>query len=258
MIDLKGQVALVTGSGTGIGRGIALKLAELGAEVVVNGRREAPCIETKDEITAEGGFARVMTADVSDEGEVARLFGAIEAQVGRLDILVNNAGVQRVGWFSEMREEEWDDVIRVNLKGPFLTTKAFVPLMRRQKYGRVVNIGSEAALTGAVGNANYVAAKAGLMGLTMNCALEMAIWARKDGGDYVCNLIHPGFNHSEMAAVHSDEQLERVYKMIPLGRPADSRHEVGAAVAFLASKSASYVTGAKFSAGGGVGMCIAS
>lgn len=258
MIDLSGQTALVTGAGTGIGRGIALKLAELGAAVLVNGRRETPCQETADQIAAEGGTAHVLTADVSNSAEVAGMFAEIESRLERLDIVVNNAGVQRVGWFSEMTDDEWDDVIRVNLKGPFLVTRAFVPMMRRQRYGRVVNIGSEGALTGAVGNANYVAAKAGLMGLTMNCALEMAVWARKDGGDYVCNLVHPGFNHSEMAAHHSEEQLERVYRMIPLGRPADSRNEVGAAVAFLASPAASYVTGTKFSAGGGIGMCIAS
>ena len=258
MIDLSGQVALVTGSGTGVGRGVALKLAELGATVVVNGRRDEPCRETEQLVRDEGGSAHVVTGDVSDAAEVGRIFATVIDRFGKLEIVVNNAGVQRVGWFDRMSDEDWDYVIDVNLKGPFLMTRAFVPHMRRQRYGRVVNIGSEGALIGSVGNANYVAAKAGLMGLTMTCALEMAVWARKDPGDYVCNLVHPGFNSSEMSAGHNEDQLRRPIEAVPLGRQADSRNEVGAAVAFLASPSASYVTGAKFSAGGGIGMCIAS
>lgn len=258
MIDLDGQVALVTGSGTGIGRGLALKLAELGATVVVNGRREEPCRETVGLIEDEGGSAYVVTGDVSERAEVERILRAVIERSGRLEVLVNNAGVQRVNWFDRLSEDDWDSVLRINLKGPFLTSQAFVPHMRRQRYGRIVNIGSEGSLVGSVGNTNYVAAKAGLIGLTMNCAREMAIWARKDPGDYVCNLVYPGFNESEMSHGHDDEQLQRVLADIPLGRAADSRNEVGAAVAFLASPSASYVTGAKFSAGGGVGMCLSS
>jgi 3-oxoacyl-[acyl-carrier protein] reductase len=257
-MQLAGLTALVTGGGTGIGRGIALKLAESGAHVVVNGRRRGPCEEVAAEIAREGGTATVVTGDIADPDQVEQVFRTIAADVGPLHVLVNNAGIQRVAWFDRISLEDWEEVIRINLTGPFLCSQHFARQMRANRYGRIINIGSEGALVGSVGNANYVAAKAGLMGLTMNLALEMAIWARKDGGDYTCNLIHPGYNESEMSAGHSEEQLQRVLASIPLGRPADSRNEIGAVVAFLASPGASYVTGAKFSAGGGVGMCMAS
>lgn len=258
MIDLSGRTALVTGAGTGIGRGVALKLASLGATVVVNGRRPGPCAEVAGEIAHEGGTADVITGDVGRPSEAQRIVAEAVVRHGRLDVLVNNAGIQRVGWFDRMSDEDWDEVIRVNLTGPFLMSRAFVGQMRRHGYGRIVNIGSEGSLIGSVGNTNYVAAKAGLMGLTMNVAQEMAIWARKDGADYTCNLVHPGFNPSEMSAGHNERELERTLRMVPLGRMADSREDIGSVVAFLASPAASYVTGVKMSAGGGIGMCIAS
>jgi NAD(P)-dependent dehydrogenase (short-subunit alcohol dehydrogenase family) len=258
MIDLSGRTALVTGAGTGIGRGIALKLASLGATVVVNGRREQPCRETAGLIGEEGGAANVVCGDVGRPVDAARVIAEAVERHGRLDVLVNNAGIQRVEWFDRMSDDDWAEVIRVNLTGPFLMSRAFVPQMRRNGYGRIVNIGSEGSLIGSVGNTNYVAAKAGLMGLTMNVAQEMAIWARKDGADYTCNLVHPGFNASEMSGGHSERQLERTLRMVPLGRMADSREDIGSVVAFLASPAASYVTGVKMSAGGGIGMCIAS
>jgi NAD(P)-dependent dehydrogenase (short-subunit alcohol dehydrogenase family) len=258
MIDLSGRVALVTGGGTGIGRGIALKLAEVGATVIANGRREERCREVAQEIAGEGGRADVIAGDVARPADVQRIYAEALDRHGKVDILVNNAGIQHVQWFDRMTDEEWDEVIRVNLTGPFLMTRAFVPQMREHRYGRVINIGSEGSLIGSVGNTNYVAAKAGLMGLTMNVAQESAIWARKDGGDYTCNLVHPGFNESEMSSGHTEQELERTLKMVPLGRIADSREDIGSVVAFLASPSASYVTGVKMSAGGGIGMCIAS
>lgn len=258
MVDLSGRTALVTGGGTGIGRGIALKLASVGAAVIVNGRRAERCAETAELICAEGGEATVAVGDVSDPAAVEQIVAEALARHDRIDVLVNNAGIQRVGWFETMSDADWDDVLRVNLTGPFLTTRAFVPQMRRHGYGRIVNIGSEGSLIGSVGNTSYVAAKAGLMGLTMNVAQELAIRARQDGGDYTCNLVHPGFNESEMSAGHSEAELERTLRMVPLGRAADSREDVGSVVAFLASPAASYVTGVKMSAGGGIGMCIAS
>lgn len=258
MIDFSGRVAIVTGSGTGIGRGIARKLADVGATVIVNGRREERCREVEREIRADGGAADVISGDVSRSGDVERIYRLALERHGRVDVLVNNAGIQRVQWFDRTTDEEWDDVIRVNLTGPFLMSRAFVPQMRRNGYGRIVNIGSEGSLIGSVGNTNYVAAKAGLMGLTMNVAQEIAIWARKDGGDYTCNLVHPGFNESEMAGGHDAAELQRTLRMVPLGRIADSREDIGSVVAFLASPAAAYVTGVKMSAGGGIGMCIAS
>jgi 3-oxoacyl-[acyl-carrier protein] reductase len=258
MVDLTGKTALVTGSGSGIGRGIALKLAEVGASVAVNGLAEEPCRETAELIAAEGGTATVIVGDVADEQAVAEIFAKGEEQVGGFDILVNNAGIQRVSWFDQMSEADWSDVIRVNLTAPFLTMRELVPQMRRRGYGRVINVGSEGALVPAIGNTNYVAAKAGLMGLTMNAAEEMAVWARKDGGDYTCNCVHPGFNLTEMSGAHSEAELERILKLVPLRRPGNPREDMGSVVAFLASEHASYVTGAKFSAGGGISMCIAS
>lgn len=258
MVDLTGRTAIVTGSGTGIGRGIARKLADVGATVIVNGRREDRCREVEAEIRSEGGAVDVAVGDVSRPADVERIYEEALERHGRVDILVNNAGIQRVRWFDRTTDEEWDDVIRVNLTGPFLMSRAFVPQMRSNGYGRIVNIGSEGSLIGSVGNTNYVAAKAGLMGLTMNVAQEIAIWARKDRGDYTCNLVHPGFNESEMSGGHDPEELERTLRMVPLGRIADSREDIGSVVAFLASPSASYVTGVKMSAGGGIGMCIAS
>jgi NAD(P)-dependent dehydrogenase (short-subunit alcohol dehydrogenase family) len=258
VIDLSDRIALVTGGGTGVGRGIALKLASLGATVVVNGRREQPCLEVAGLIVEEGGTSTVVTGDVGRSADADRIVAEAVRRHGKLDILVNNAGVQRVAWFDRTTDEDWDEVIRINLTGPFLMSRAFVGQMRRNRYGRIVNIGSEGSLIGSVGNTNYVAAKAGLMGLTMNVAQEMAIWARKDGGDYTCNLVHPGFNASEMSGGHGERELERTLRMVPLGRMADSREDIGSVVAFLASPAASYVTGVKMSAGGGIGMCIAS
>ena len=172
--------------------------------------------------------------------------------------MVNNAGIQNSDWIIDMGADDWERVIRANLTAPFLMTQGFLPLMRKHRYGRIVNIGSEASLIGAERSAAYVSAKAGLMGLTMTCAKEMAMWARKDPGDYVCNLVHPGFNQSEMAEKRDPDYLEMLLKLIPLGRPADSRNEIGAVVAFLCSGAASYITGAKFSAGGGLAMSLSS
>jgi NAD(P)-dependent dehydrogenase (short-subunit alcohol dehydrogenase family) len=258
MVDLTGRAAIVTGGGTGIGRGIALKLASVGATVILVGRREGPLREVQQAIRDEGGEADFITGDVGNPEDVERIYAQALDRHGKLDILVNTAGVQRVQWFDRTTNEEWDHVIRINLTGPFLMSRAFVPQMRKNGYGRIVNIGSEGSLIGSVGNTNYVAAKAGLMGLTMNVAQEIAIWARKDGGDYTCNLVHPGFNESEMSSGHDEAELQRTLKMVPLGRIADSREDIGSVIAFLASPSASYVTGVKMSAGGGIGMCIAS
>lgn len=258
MTDLTGLTALVTGSGRGIGRALALDLAAHGALVVVHGRRRETCEETADLVRSEGGTAEVVTGDITNASDVGSIFDECRAKTGGLDILVNNAGAQHVGWFDELTEDAWDMVVNTNLKGPFLCSQAFARQMRERKYGRIVNIGSESALVGGVGNTQYVAAKAGLMGLTMNVALEMAIWSRKDPGDYTCNLVHPGLNETDMATSHSSEQLERIRTSIPLGRSADSRRDVAPVVSFLASRAASYVTGVKLSAGGGFGMCIAS
>lgn len=258
MFSVDGLVVLVTGSSGGIGRSLALAFAESGAKLVIHGRRKSGCDETVDLVRDAGGEAIAVQADLTSMNELADLFDVAHGHFGGVDVLVNNAGAQAVNWFDEMSEAEWDLVIDTNLKAPFFCSQLFARQMRDRKFGRIVNIGSESALIGGVGNSQYVASKSGLMGLTMCVALEMAIWARKDPGDYTCNLVHPGFNKTEMAMSHSEEQVQRVLKAIPLGRAASAQVDVAPSVLFLASRQASYVTGVKFSSGGGFGMCIAS
>jgi len=258
MVDLSGRVALVTGSGTGIGRGIAQKLAEQGAYVIINGRRKEPCRQTEDLIHAEGGKCQVVVGDISDSTQVEDVVNAAHRVAGRVDILVNNAGTIAPAPVDQMTDAQWDDVIRVNLKGPFLCIRAFVEPMRANRFGRVINIGSGSSLFGRAGNANYVAAKAGLIGLTMSVALEMAEWAREDSGDYTCNLIFPGFNHTDLTDQLGHEYVEARLRSMPSGRPIRTREDVGAAVAFLASDEASAISGTKLSTSAGGGICIAS
>lgn len=255
---LDGLVAIVTGAGSGIGRGIALKLAEEGAAVVVNGVNLPNEEETVRMIEAEGGRAIPVVADVRVKAEVEAMVARAVEAFGKVDILVNNAGIRRPAGILNMSERDWDDVIAVHLKGAFLCTQAAARLMRKNGYGRVINISSEGALCGEIGMANYIAAKAGLFGFTMTVALEFARWVRKEGGDLTCNLLMPGFNETRMMAEVPPQRREELLRLVPLGRPSDPREDIGNAVAFLASRKASYITGVKFSVGGGINMCLAS
>lgn len=258
MFSVEGLSVLVTGSSGGIGRSIAVAFAEHGARVVVHGRRQQACEETADLARAAGAEAAVAIGELTRLDSIESVFDQARQAFGGVDVLVNNAGAQAVNWFDKMTEEEWDHVVDTNLKAPFFCSQVFARQMRERRFGRIVNIGSESCLIGGVGNSQYVASKAGLMGLTINLALEMAIWARKDPGDYTCNLVHPGYNETEMAMSHSEEQKQRVISHIPLGRPAKTKDDVAPSILFLASRQASYVTGAKFSSGGGYGMSLVS
>jgi NAD(P)-dependent dehydrogenase (short-subunit alcohol dehydrogenase family) len=249
---LEGRVAIVTGSGRGIGRGIALKLAEKGAKVVVNGVTPEMINETVKLISDEGNEAIGVRADVTNAKEVEAMVEKTLETYSRVDILVNNAAVLRDAMFHKMTEEQWDIVIDTHLKGCFLCSRAAAPHMRKNGYGRIINISSGGGYAGNVGMINYVSAKAGTYGFTMALAKELARWVRKDGADLTCNCINPGFNKTRMIDGIPEAVVKKFIEEIPLRRVSDPREDMGNAVAFLASKDASYITGTIMSVGGGI------
>lgn len=245
---LKGKNALVTGSSRGIGRAIALELGRLGANVAVNyAGNEAKAQEVVDELEKMGVQAIKIQADVTDEEAVKKMVKEVIQTFGSLEILVNNAGITRDNLLMRMKEEEFDEVIDTNLKGAFLCTKAVVRQMMRQKYGRIINIASIVGISGNPGQANYVAAKAGLIGLTKSNAKELA------SRNILVNAVAPGFITTDMTDELSDEQKEAIFRLIPLerfGEPEDVANVVG----FLASDKAKYITGQTIHVDGGMVM----
>lgn len=245
---LKGKNALVTGSSRGIGRAIALELGRLGANVAVNyAGNEAKAQEVVDELEKMGVQAIKIQADVTDEDAVKKMVKEVIQTFGSLEILVNNAGITRDNLLMRMKEEEFDEVINTNLKGAFLCTKAVVRQMMRQKYGRIINIASIVGISGNPGQANYVAAKAGLIGLTKSNAKELA------SRNILVNAVAPGFITTDMTDELSDEQKEAIFRLIPLerfGEPEDVANVVG----FLASDKAKYITGQTIHVDGGMVM----
>ncbi|MDP8908344.1 MAG: 3-oxoacyl-ACP reductase FabG [Chloroflexota bacterium] len=247
-IDLSGKTALVSGASRGIGRAIAVELAGAGAAVVVNYRTGAEAAEAVvGEIEAAGGRATAVQADVSAAADVERLVKASTDAYGSLDILVNNAGITRDNLLLRMKDEEWEAVLNTNLRAAYLLTKAVLRPMMRARWGRIVSITSVVGLTGNAGQANYSAAKAGLIGFTRSVAREMA--AR----GITANAVAPGFIETDMVAGLSAELRENVLKQIPLGRLGDPR-DVAQLVAFLASDAAAYVTGQTIAVDGGMTM----
>ncbi len=245
MFSLKNKVAVVTGASQGIGRETTLALAEAGAKVAVAARSEEKLAALASEIVAAGGEAFAMKMDVADAEQVKAGFKAVVEKFGRLDILVNNAAIARDGLAMRMKQDDWDAVIRTNLTGAHLCIQQAMPTMMRARAGRIINIASVVAQMGNAGQANYVAAKAGLIGLTKAIAMEIA------SRNITVNAVAPGFIETPMTDVLSDKVKEDLKTRIPLGRMGCAR-DVAAAIVFLASDEAGYITGHVLDVNGGM------
>jgi len=239
-------VAIVTGSGRGIGRAIALKLAEVGATVVVNDVGDATSVEgVAEEIKAMNRQSLAILADVSSSPDVVRLVEKTITTYGRVDILVNNAGIARDQLVMRMSDEDWDKVLSVNLKSVFLCTRAVLRHMAKQHWGRIISIASIVGVVGNPGQANYASAKAGIIGFTRTIAKEMA------SRGITANAIAPGFIDTEMTQQLKEDWKEELKRRIPLGYLGSPR-DVAEAVAFLASEEARYITGQVLNVDGGM------
>ena len=247
-MHLKGKTALVTGASRGIGRAIAVALAQQGASVVVNySGSEAAAAETVELVKAAGGEAIAVKANVAVAEDVEAMVAAATDAFGTIDILINNAGITRDGLLMRMKDEDFDAVIDINLKGVFLVTKAVSKLMMKQRRGRIVNLSSVVGVTGNAGQSNYGASKAGVIGFTKSCAKELA------SRGITVNAVAPGFIGTEMTAVLPEKVKEAMIPQIPLGRMGEA-DEVAQVVSFLVSDFASYITGQVINVDGGMVM----
>ena len=242
------KTALVTGASRGIGRAIALALAKEGYAVAVNyaGSREA-AEAVRDEITAAGGQAFILQGDVSSAEDVDRIFKTVKEEFGFLDVLVNNAGITRDSLLVRMKENQWDEVIDTDLKSNFLTVKAAGAMMMRRKKGAIINIASVSGIVGNIGQLNYSAAKAGVIGLTKTAARELAPRGIR------VNAVAPGFTLTDMTDKIPEDVKNGMLHTIPLGRFGQAE-EIAKAVAVLASDNASYITGQVLKVDGGMVM----
>ncbi len=245
---LDGKVAIVTGGSRGIGLAIAALLAEDGAAVVVSGRDADRLQRAVKELETQGRTAHAVVADAASREDCDRLAAAAKERFGHIDVLVNNAGITRDGLLVRMKDEDWDRVMDVNLRGVFLLTRAVTKAMVRQKSGgRVINITSTAGVMGNAGQANYSAAKAGLIGLTKAAARELAHWS------ILVNAVAPGLIETDMAAALPAEARGALLAQVPLKRIGTAR-EVAEVVRFLAGDGAAYITGQVFHVNGGLYM----
>ena len=244
---LEGRVAIVTGGSRGIGRAVAQCLAEDGASVVVSGLDATRLEAATKELEGFGAPVLGVVADVARREDVERLVDQTKERFARIDVLVNNAGITRDALLVRMKDEDWDRVLDVNLRGAFLMMRAVAKIMMRQKGGRIINIASAAGAMGNPGQANYSAAKAGLIGLTKAAARELSRWS------ILVNAVAPGLIETDMAAAIPAEAREALLARIPLGRIGSGR-EVAEVVRFLAGEGATYITGQVLHVNGGLYM----
>ncbi|MBM2825677.1 MAG: 3-oxoacyl-[acyl-carrier-protein] reductase, partial [Dehalococcoidales bacterium] len=245
-MNLSNKVAIVTGSGRGIGRAIALRLAEAGADIIINDVGESSAVDSVvEEIKAMNRKSMAIIADISLAADVERLVEQTIANYGRVDILVNNAGITRDQLIIRMSEEDWDKVMTVNLKSVFLCTRAVLRHMLKQRSGRIINMASIVGIIGNAGQANYASAKAGIIGFTRSIAKEVA------SRGITVNAIAPGFIDTKMTQQLEEKQRQELMRRIPLGYLGTPR-DVAEAVAFLASDEARYITGQVLNVDGGM------
>ncbi len=241
------KIALVTGAGRGIGKSIALRLAAKGHHVICISRSEGSCGSVAEEINAGGGSAEALALDVADKAAVQSACEQLLEKHGTIDILVNNAGITRDGLLFRMSDEDWDEVIATNLTSCFTFIKHLARPMTRKRWGRIINMSSVIGQTGNAGQANYAAAKAGMLGLTKSLAKEFA--AR----NVTVNAVAPGFIATDMTAELNEKQQEAIVGIIPMKRMGEAS-DIAATTEFLASEEAGYITGQVFTVDGGMVM----
>ena len=246
-MSLSGKIALVTGAAQGIGRDIALGLAKDGAEAAICDVNLEAAQKTAGDIEAMGRKSLALKANVASSADVTAMIDQVVEKFGRIDILVNNAGITRDGLILRMKDEDWDLVLSINLKGAFLCTKSALKYMTKQRSGTIINIASIVGAMGNAGQANYVASKAGLIGLTKTIAREYS------NRNVTANAVAPGFIDTAMTQALSEQVRTDLAKQIPLGRLGSSE-DVANAVRFLASPAAAYITGQVIHVNGGMYM----
>ncbi|MFT5703338.1 MAG: 3-oxoacyl-[acyl-carrier protein] reductase [Rickettsiales bacterium] len=244
MFNLQGKKALITGATGGIGGAIAKALSLAGADVVISGTREEKLQELSSQIS---GTSHIVTCNLNDVSEVETLFERAEALVGQIDILVCNAGITKDGLALRMKNDDWDEVLNVNLKSTFVLNRNAIKKMIRRKYGRIINISSIVGVSGNPGQANYVASKAGMIGMSKSFALEVA------SRGITINCIAPGFIATNMTEALTDAQKEGILSSIPAGKMG-TPEDIASSAAFLASEEAGYVTGQTLHINGGMLM----
>lgn len=245
MSQLEGKVALVTGASRGIGKAIATELASQGATVIGTATSDTGATAITDYLSAQGG--KGLALNVTDKASVEASLKAITSDFGGIDILVNNAGITRDNLLMRMKDDEWQDIIDTNLTAIFTLSKAVLRGMMKKRFGRIVNIGSVVGCAGNAGQANYAAAKAGVIGFSKSMAREVA------SRGITVNVVAPGFIDTDMTKALSDDQREAIFKDIPANRLGDP-DEIAATVAFLVSNGAAYITGETIHVNGGMYM----